>query len=249
MRLQDKTGIVTGSGRGIGKGIAKVLASKGAKVVICDVNQEDIDQTVAEFVKDGCEAFGMNVDVSKREDVAQMAKTTIDKFGKIDFLVNNAGIVRDKMAKNMTDEMWDAVLNVNLKGTFICCQECGRNMIENRYGRIVNLSSVAYMGSIGQTNYAAAKAGLIGMTRTMALEWARYNITLNCIAPGMIDTDMTRGMPEEIFDAAVAKIPIQRIGTPEDIGRVALFLVSEDSSYVTGQIINVCGGNSLGVAR
>jgi len=249
MRLQDKSGIVTGSGRGIGKGIAKVLASQGAKVVICDVNQEAIDQTVAELIKDGGEAFGMKVDISKREEVAQMAKTTIDKFGKIDFLVNNAGIVRDKMAKNMTDEMWDAVLNVNLKGAFICCQECSRSMIENRFGRIVNLSSVAYKGSIGQVNYAAAKAGLIGMNRTMALEWARYNITLNCIAPGMIDTDMTRGMPKEVFDAAIAKIPIQRIGVPEDLGRVALFLISEDSSYVTGQVINVCGGNSLGVAR
>ena len=249
MRLEGKVGIVTGSGRGIGKGIAKVLASEGAKIVICDINQADIDKTVEEFMENGHEALGMKVDVAKREDVSNMAQATIKNFDKIDFLVNNAGIVRDKMAKNMTDEMWEAVLSVNLKGVFICCQECGRNMIERKYGKIVNISSVAYKGSIGQLNYAAAKAGILGLTKTLALEWARYKINVNAIAPGMIDTDMTRAMPKEAFDAAVAKIPIQRIGEPEDIGKVALFLVSDDSDYVTGQVINVCGGNTVGVAR
>lgn len=249
MRLEGKVGIVTGSGRGIGKGIAKVLASEGAKIIICDINQDDVDKTVGDFMKNGHEAIGMKVDVAKRKDVSNMARATIESFDKIDFLVNNAGIVRDKMAKNMTDEMWDAVLAVNLKGVFICCQECGRNMIERKYGKIVNISSVAYKGSIGQLNYAAAKAGILGLTKTLALEWARYKINVNAIAPGMIDTDMTRAMPKEAFDAAVAKIPIQRIGEPEDIGKVALFLVSDDSDYVTGQVINVCGGNTVGVAR
>jgi 3-oxoacyl-[acyl-carrier protein] reductase len=249
MRLKNKVAIVTGSGRGIGKGIAKVLASEGAAMVICDVNQKDIDQTVNEFIKLGYKAIGQKVDVSKTEEVAAMVAATVKQLGSIDILVNNAGIVRDKMAKNMTDEMWDAVLNVNLKGMFICCRECGKVMIEKKSGRIINISSVAYLGSLGQANYASAKAGVLGLTRTLALEWARYQITVNALAPGMIDTDMTRGMPKEIFDAAVAKIPIQRIGTPEDLGKVALFLASSEGDYVTGQVINVCGGNSLGVAR
>lgn len=249
MRLKDKVGIVTGSGRGIGRGVAGVLAAHGAKMVVIDINQADVDESVAGLKKAGHEAMGLAVDVSNRAQAAKMAEDVVAAYGQIDFLINNAGIVRDKMAKNMTDEMWDAVMNVNLKGAFICSQECGRKMIERKYGRIVNISSVAYRGSIGQTNYAAAKAGMIGMTRTMALEWARYNVTINLIAPGMIDTDMTRGMPQEIFDGAVAKIPLQRIGQPEDIGKAALFLVSEDADYITGQLINVCGGNTLGVSR
>ncbi|MBW1713719.1 MAG: SDR family NAD(P)-dependent oxidoreductase, partial [Deltaproteobacteria bacterium] len=178
MRLKDKVGIVTGSGRGIGRGVAAVLAANGAKMVVVDINQADVDKVVAGLKEAGHEAMGLKVDVSNRAQVAKMAADVIEAYGRIDFLVNNAGIVRDKMAKNMTDDMWDAVLNVNLKGAFICSQECGRNMIERKEGRIVNISSVAYRGSIGQTNYAAAKAGLIGMTRTMALEWARYNVTI-----------------------------------------------------------------------
>ena len=249
MRLEGKTGVVTGAGRGIGKGIAKVLASEGAAVVLWDVNQDDLDNAVSEFKQAGLEATGMKVNVADRQNVAAMAAAVVEKFGQIDFLVNNAGIVRDKMSKNMTDEMWDAVMNVNLKGVFICSQECGKNMIERKSGKIVNISSVAYKGSLGQANYAAAKAGIIGLTRTMALEWARYGITINCIAPGMIDTDMTRGMPKEVFDAAVAKIPLQRIGLPEDIGKSVLHFISEDGDYLTGQLLNVCGGNTLGVAR
>jgi 3-oxoacyl-[acyl-carrier protein] reductase len=249
MRLNNKVAIVTGSGRGIGKGIARVLASEGAAVVICDLNQDDLTRTEGEFNDLGYKALAMKVDVSNREEVARMAATTIQRLGSIDILVNNAGIVRDKMAKNMTDEMWDAVLNVNLKAVFICSQECVKTMIDKKYGKIVNVSSVAYRGSIGQANYAAAKAGTIGLTRTLALEWARYKINVNCVAPGMIDTDMTRGMPQEVFAAAVSKIPLQRIGTPEDVGKVVLFLASEDSDYLTGQLINVCGGNTLGTAR
>jgi 3-oxoacyl-[acyl-carrier protein] reductase len=249
MRLSNKVAVVTGSGRGIGKGIAKVLASEGAAVVICDVNQDDLNKTEGEFQDLGYKALAMKVDVSNREEVARMAATTIERLGSIDILVNNAGIVRDKMAKNMTDEMWDAVLNVNLKAVFICSQECAKSMIERKHGKIVNVSSVAYRGSIGQANYAAAKAGIIGLTRTLALEWARYRINVNCVAPGMIDTDMTRGMPEEVFAAAVSKIPLQRVGTPEDVGKVVLFLASGDSDYLTGQLIDVCGGNTLGTAR
>lgn len=249
MRLKGKVAIVTGSGRGIGKGIAKVLGSEGAAVVICDVSEEDVVKAEGEFRELGYQTMALRVDVSNRQEVANLAISTVQRFGSIDILVNNAGIVRDKMAKNMTDEMWDAVINVNLKGVFMCCQECAKTMIEKKYGKIVNISSAAYRGSIGQANYAAAKAGIIGLTRTLALEWARYKINVNCIAPGMIDTDMTRGMPKEIFDAAISKIPLERIGTPEDVGRVVLFLASKDSDYVTGQVINVCGGNTLGTAR
>jgi 3-oxoacyl-[acyl-carrier protein] reductase len=243
MILKDKAAIVTGAGRGIGRGIALKLAEKGADVVVSDINMETASRTAKEVESLGRRALALKTDVSKRGDVEGMVVATLEEFGKIDILINNAGIARSAMLLNLTDEAWDEVLAVNLKGIFYTTQVVAAHMIEARYGKIVNISSIyGHTGTIGDSNYAASKAGIIGFTKSTARELARYNINVNAILPGMIDTPLLRGIPDHYLQPMIKEIPLRRVGTPEDIGNVATFLASDEASYITGATIEVTGG-------
>lgn len=240
--LDRKIAIVTGAGRGIGKGIATILAQKGATVLLNDVDEDR--------AKSACEELGLiggNVDylisdVSDPEDAASLTSKTIDKFGDLHILVNNAGVNRDAMMHKMTDDEWNFVISVNLSGVFYCSRSALQHMRKREYGRIINISSAGWQGNIGQANYAAAKAGVIGLTKTIAKENARKGITCNAICPGFIDTQMTRGVPSKVWDAMVEKIPMGYVGKPEDIGKAVAFLASDEASYITSEILNVGGG-------
>lgn len=247
MRLKDKVAIVTGGGSGIGESTALQFAAEGAKVAVCDIN-EDGAKAVAEKCKAaGHEAEAFKLDVSNKQNVDTVMKAVVERFGKLDILVNNAGITKDAFAVKMSEEQWDNVLNVNLKGTFLCCQAAISIMKEQNYGRIINTSSIGILGNLGQTNYAASKMGVIGLTRTLALECARNNITVNCISPGATKTPMTAKIPEDIAKQFAAKIPFKRFAEPEEIANVHVFFASDDSAYVTGQMIFVAGGLDLGL--
>lgn len=243
--LENKVAVVTGSGRGIGKGIAKVLAEKGATVVITDVLEDNAKGAVAEIEAAGGRASYVIADVSKREDAQKIVDTVLERYGELHILVNNAGINRDMMLHKMTKESWDAVIGVNLTGVFNCTQAAILHMREKEYGRIINISSAGWQGNIGQANYSAAKAGVIGFSKTVAKESARKNITCNVICPGFIDTDMTRGVPEKVWDMMISKIPMGRVGSPEDVGKMIAFLASDEASYITAEVINVGGGMVL----
>lgn len=240
--LAGKNAVVTGASRGIGEGIARKLASRGAKVVVADVNL-----SAATATADACgnDSFAVELNVADPDAVRDSVSDLVDKLGHIDILVNNAGINRDAMLHKMTDEEWDAVLAVDLSGEFYMCREIGTHMRGNGYGRIVNVASASWMGNIGQTNYAAAKGGVVSLTRSIAKELARKNITANAICPGFIDTEMTRGMPQHLFDAQLDKIPLGRAGQPEDVANLVAFLASDDATYVTGEVINIGGGYKL----
>jgi 3-oxoacyl-(acyl-carrier-protein) reductase len=245
MRLENKIAVVTGAGRGIGKGIAIRLAEEGANVVVADVNLEIATLAVDEIKKLGRKALPVKTDVSKWEDAENLIASTVREFGRIDVLVNNAGINRDAMLHKMTSEQWDQVIAVNLTGTFNCLKAAALVMREQEYGRIINISSAGWQGNIGQANYSASKAGVIGLTKTAARELAKKNITVNAICPGFIDTEMTRGVPDKVWEIMVSKIPMGKVGTPRDIGNVIAFLASDDASYVTAEVINVGGGMVL----
>ncbi|MCK4445230.1 MAG: beta-ketoacyl-ACP reductase [Thermoplasmata archaeon] len=246
MRLNDKVAIVTGGGSGIGESTVLRFVDEGAKVAIVDVVPEGANK-VAQAVKEkGGEALVSIANICKKGDVDKMVAATLDKFGKVDILINNAGINRDSIAKKMTEEQWDEVMDVNLKGTFLCSQAAAVPMMEQNYGRIVNTASIGALGNIGQANYAASKAGVMGLTKTLALELARYNITVNCVSPGATKTPMTATMPPEFAEKLTKKIPLRRFAEAEELANAHLFLASEESSYITGQIIFVDGGISLG---
>lgn len=240
--LKDKVAIVTGASRGIGKATALALAAQGAKVVVNYAsNSKAADALVAEIVEAGGEAIAIGADVSQAEAVDEMVKQTKDKFGQIDILVNNAGITRDTLLLRMKPEDWQAVINLNLTGVFLCCKAVSKLMLKQKSGRIINISSVAgVMGNPGQANYSAAKAGVIGLTKTLAKEFASRGVTVNAVAPGFIETDMTEGLQaEEILKA----IPLNRYGKPEEIADMICFLAgSTASNYITGQVFNVDGG-------
>jgi 3-oxoacyl-[acyl-carrier protein] reductase len=254
MKLENKVAIVTGSGSGIGRATALRLAKEGATVAICDVNQAGIDETVQLVGEGGGKAIGVAGNVADRADVEKIVAEALDQFGKLDILINNAGITRDALTvrvkdgdiKLMSDEQWDAVLNVNLKGTWLMAQAAAVPMIKQKSGRIVNTASISAQGNIGQANYSASKAGVIGLTRTLALEWARFNINVNCVAPGGVHTPMTATIPEQIRATLVDRIPFKRWADPEEIAAVHAFLASDDASYITGQVIWVDGGVTLG---
>lgn len=246
MRLKNKVALITGGGSGIGEATVLKFSEEGAKVVINDVNKDNANKLAEKLKAKGCEALVCIADVCKKNDVEKMIKQIIDKFGRLDILVNNAGINRDSFAKKMSEEQWDKVIDVNLKGTFLCAQAALITMMEQKSGKIINTASIGALGNLGQANYSASKAGVIGLTKTLALEGARYNINVNCVSPGATNTAMTAGMPPEITQKIKEKIPLRRFAEPNDIAEMHLFLASEESSYITGQVIFVDGGISVG---
>lgn len=244
MRLKDKVAIVTGSGRGLGKGIAMKLAEEGAKVVIADMAAAD--DTVAEIVAKGGTASAFAVNVSKQEEVQALIKYAIDTYGTLDIMVNNAGINRDGMLHKMPVENWQMVIDVDLTGVFYGTQEALKHMRAQGSGRIINISSGSWLGNIGQANYAAAKAGVVGLTKTAARESARKGITCNVICPGFIETDMTLKLKEvndgAAWDNMMQRIPMGYAGKPSDVGNMVAFLASDEAAYITSEVINVGGG-------
>ena len=243
MLLIDKVAMVTGGARGIGREIALALAGEGAKVCICDVDDQKLEQVTKEIEAAGREALGVKVDVTDLSQVQEMVQKVLDKFSKIDILINNAGITRDNLLLRMREEQWDSVLNVNLKGTFNCTKAVSKPMMKQKGGKIVNIASViGLMGNAGQSNYAASKGGVISFTKSVAKELASRGINVNAIAPGFIKTDMTAKIPQNLQEEMLRMIPLSRFGEPRDVADLALFLVSDRSRYITGHVIQVDGG-------
>jgi len=247
MNLRGKNALVTGGSRGIGRAVCLELARQGASVCVNYAGSAAAAQAVAEECRAlGVQAFACQADVSDAQAVSAMVQTVIDTFGRLDILVNNAGITKDRLALQMKEEEFDAVVDTNLKGAFLCMKAAYRPMMKQRWGRIVNLSSVVGLrGNPGQANYAASKAGLIGMSKSIAKELASRNVTVNLVAPGFIDTDMTAALPETARSALLASIPMARLGQPEDVARAVAFFAGEDSGYITGQVLCVDGGMAV----
>jgi 3-oxoacyl-[acyl-carrier protein] reductase len=246
--FSGRVAVVTGSGRGLGAATSLKLAQDGADVVINDINPESAKSMAAEIEKLGRRAMATSHDVSDHTQAQKLVDETKAKLGRLDILVNNAGITRDSMLSKLSEEKWDEVIRVNLKGPFNMGQACAKVMMEQKYGKILNLSSVAWLGNIGQTNYSAAKAGVVGLTRTWAIELARYGINVNAIAPGLIDSALTQGIPADVKEKFVQRIPLKRIGKPEEIASLVAFLVSDNASYITGQCLQIDGGLSVGIS-
>ena len=249
MRFADRVALVTGGGRGIGAATALRFAQEGAAVVVSDVDQGPADEVASQIREQGGRALAVACDVRNRQQVEAMVEQAVKTFGRLDFLVTCAGIIRDNLIHKMTDEDWDAVIDTHLKGTFLCAQAAQRVMVPQRYGKMVFLSSTSALGNRGQTNYSAAKAGIQGMARTLAIELGPFNINVNAVAPGFVETRMTRAVAErtgvdyeELKKAAAERTPLRRVGKPEDIAGVIAFLCSEDASYISGQVIYVRGG-------
>lgn len=247
MRLKNKVALITGGGSGIGEATVLKFAEEGAKIVINDVNEDNANKLAEKLKARDSEVLVCIADVCNKSDVEKMIKQVIEKFGRLDILVNNAGINRDSFVKKMTEEQWDKVININLKGTFLCAQAALGPMMEQKSGRIINTASIGALGNLGQANYSASKAGVIGLTKTLALEGARYNINVNCVSPGATNTIMTASMPPEIADKVKKKIPLRRFAEPEEIANAHLFLASDESNYITGQVLFVDGGISVGI--
>jgi 3-oxoacyl-[acyl-carrier protein] reductase len=241
--LSDKVAIVTGASRGIGRVIAVALAGQGAKVVASARNAEALANLTAEIKAQGGEAVAVAGDVALEEDASNLIQQAIEAYGQVDILVNNAGITRDGLLLRMKNDDWDAVLDTNLKGAFLCTRAVAKVMSKQRSGRIINMSSVVgEMGNAGQANYCASKAGLLGLTKSVARELARRNVTVNAITPGFIVTDMTENMTDKARDAMTDQIPLGRLGGAEDVANAVLFLASDQSAYITGQVLGVNGG-------
>jgi 3-oxoacyl-[acyl-carrier protein] reductase len=242
IRLDEKCAVVTGAARGLGKGIAEKLASLGAQVVISDMNEEGAKAAAEELVQKGYQVSYFACNVGDRKEARMLIQYAVDTYGKIDILVNNAGITRDGMLHKLEGEQWDSVIQINLTGVFNCLQPAVQHMREQKRGSIINISSISREGNIGQANYAAAKAGVVGLTKTAAKELAAFDVTCNAICPGFMDTDMTKTIPDPIKEKMVAAIPLKRIGTPEDVANATAFLASEWASYITGEVLNISGG-------
>ena len=243
MRLKDKVALITGGARGIGQAIALTFAREGADIVVADVNLEIAQKTALEIEALGRKALALEMDVTNYEKVEEGVNKILDKMGKVDILVNNAGITKDNLLLRMSQADWDAVINVNLKGTFNCIKAVSRPMIKQRSGRIISIASIiGLIGNPGQANYAASKAGIIALTKTVAKELASRNVNANAVAPGFIQTEMTARLPEDIKKKMLEAIPLAKLGTPQDVANTCLFLASEESSYITGQVITIDGG-------
>lgn len=243
MDLKGKIALVTGAAQGIGKEIALALVRAGADVVISDVNLEGAEGAAKEIEAIGCKSLAVKANVANFSEVDEMINKTIEKFGRIDILVNNAGITRDNLIVRMKEEDWDLVIDINLKGTFNCIKAAIRPMAKQRSGRIINIASiVGVMGNAGQANYVASKAGVIGLTKTVAREYANRGINVNAVAPGFIDTAMTQALSQEVRDNLQKQIPMGRLGTSEDVANAVRFLASDSAGYITGQVIHVNGG-------
>ncbi len=241
--MKGHTAIITGAGRGIGKAIAEALANRGVNIVVVDVNADIATETARELEKFGVKTLSFKADVSNSSDVSAIFDNAVKEFGKIEILVNNAGITRDGLLLRMKEEDWDSVININLKGTFLCSKEAVKAMSKNRYGRIINIASVvAFMGNPGQANYSASKAGIVGFTKTIAKEYASRGITANAVAPGFITTAMTDALAENVKQEMLKNIPMNRFGTIEDVANSVVFFASSESGYITGQVMHVNGG-------
>ena len=253
-RLKRRVALVSGAGSGIGRATAIRFASEGASLVVSDVDASGAEETVAAIREAGGQATAVIGDVSQRLDAQRMVDAALESYSRLDILINNAGITRDALTvrikedevRMMSDEQWDEVLSVNLKGTWLLSQLAAVPMIRKKYGRIVNTASVGALGNIGQANYSASKAGVIGVTKTLALEWARFNIVVNCVAPGAVKTRMTASVPEKVMEVLLERIPLRRMAEPDEIAAVHLFLSSDEAGYITGQVVWVDGGLTVG---
>lgn len=240
--IKDQVVIITGSGRGIGKATAKLFAAQGAKVALTDLDEDVLQESLGEIQKEGGEAHAIVADVSKKEDAERLVLEVYEKWGKIDCLVNNAGITRDTLFIRMKPDVWQKVIDVNLGGTFYCSQAAVKYMRKARKGSIINFTSLARHGNPGQANYSAAKAGIFGLTKTLAMELGPMGIRVNCISPGFIETRLTDAIPDKIVEQFKSRIPLQRVGKPEEVAMTVLFLASKMSSYVSGIALDVTGG-------
>ena len=242
IKLDGQVAIITGGARGIGEGICKVFCQAGAKVALWDILDSG-EETANSIAADGGDIFFQKVNITDPESIQNAVDEIITKHGRIDILINNAGIIRDRSFAKMGDEEWNSVVNVNLNGLYYSCKAVVPHMREAGYGRIVSASSVnAYAGAFGQTNYAATKAAIVGFTKSLCKEVGKYGITVNAVAPGFIETEMTASMPEEVIKAGIAQIPVRRIGTPEDMGYAYLFLASKEASFISGTCLHANGG-------
>jgi len=243
MIFKDKVALVTGGAQGIGKAICMRLAKEGADIAVVDINLDTAQATAKEIESLGRKSIALKVNVSNFTESEKMVEDAVASLGGLHILVNNAGITRDKLLLRMTEDEWDAVINVNLKSAFNCTKAAVKVMSKNRYGRIVNIASiVGLMGNAGQANYSASKAGMIGLTKTVAREFASRNITSNAVAPGFIDTAMTQAMPDAARAALISQIPLSRLGTPDDVADGVVFLASDAASYITGHVLSINGG-------
>jgi 3-oxoacyl-[acyl-carrier protein] reductase len=243
MGLEGKCAVVTGGGRGIGRSICLALAAKGADIGAVDILEAEVAGTAKEVEAMGRKAVGLTCDVSRPADVKGVFAEVVETLGGFHILVNNAGITRDNLVMRMSDDDWNKVIEVNLSGVFNCCREASKYFIKQRFGRIVNISSVVgLMGNAGQVNYSASKAGVVGLTKSVAKELASRGVTANAVAPGYIDTEMTRAISEQARSRLTSMIPVSKLGTVDDVAGVVAFLVSDDANYITGQVINVDGG-------
>ncbi len=243
MDFKGQSAMITGGARGIGRSIGLMLAGKGADIAVADIGVAEAEKTASEFRALGVRAIAVKLDVSSSSDVSMAFEAVMKEFGRLDILINNAGITKDSLLIRMKEEDWDSVLNINLKGVFLCSKEAVKIMSKQRYGRIVNIASVvAFIGNPGQANYSASKAGIVGLTKTVAKEYSSRGITANAVAPGFITTAMTEALPDNVRQEMLKTIPIARFGTPEEVANAVGFLASKESGYITGQVIHVNGG-------
>jgi len=246
LRLNERVALITGAGRGVGEAIARRFAEEGSIVIVSDIVEDNIQSLANELNAKGLKAMAIPVNVTNKNDVEAMVEKVVSTYGRLDILVNNAAVNKDALIRKMTEEQWDAVIDINLKGSFLCAKAAMGPMIEQKYGKINNTASIGALGNVGQANYAASKCGVIGLTKVLALELARYNVNVNCVAPGGTETAMTAGIPEGIRQKLIDAIPFKRFAKPVEVANMHLFFASDEASYITGQVIFVDGGDTIG---